>query len=171
MQDEDIRTLLAGDANAWERLVTTYHRLVLWVLKQAGVPESRREDVAQEVWIKVYRGLAGWHRRTTLLPPGASRELYLKAWIGTIATNCARDDYRRRLHHPEVALQDSMAASSEDELPAVLWRDGLTAEEQLVLQHYLGGETPEAIGKRLGKSQTTVYRTLQGIREKLREQG
>ena len=68
----------AGDERAFEEIVSTYGpRLQYYLLKQLGSPEAA-DDVLQDVWLDVYRGVVRLRR------PGAFR-----AWIYRIARDRA----------------------------------------------------------------------------------
>jgi RNA polymerase sigma-70 factor (ECF subfamily) len=69
-----------GDERAFERLLVRHEARVLRVLRLLGVPSQDREDVAQEVFIRVFRHLAGFR-------PGFAFE----GWIYRITVNAAHD--------------------------------------------------------------------------------
>jgi RNA polymerase sigma-70 factor (ECF subfamily) len=74
----------AGDERAFEEIVSTYGpRLRYYLLKQLGSPEAT-DDVLQEVWLDVYRGIV------RLRQPDAFR-----AWIYRIARDRAFRVLRR----------------------------------------------------------------------------
>jgi RNA polymerase sigma-70 factor (ECF subfamily) len=75
----------AGDARAFETLLARHEGRVLRVLRLLGVPRQDREDVAQEVFLRVFRGLEGF--RSSL--PFAS-------WVYRITVNAAHDHRARR---------------------------------------------------------------------------
>ena len=80
----------AGDERAFEEIVSTYGpRLRYYLLKQLGSPEAT-DDVLQEVWLDVYRGIVRLRR------PDAFR-----AWIYRIA----RDRAFRALRRARVPCQ------------------------------------------------------------------
>jgi DNA-directed RNA polymerase specialized sigma24 family protein len=55
----------AGDERAFEEIVSTYGpRLRYYLLKQLGSPEAA-DDVLQEVWLDVYRGVVQGQRTLT----------------------------------------------------------------------------------------------------------
>jgi RNA polymerase sigma-70 factor, ECF subfamily len=101
----------AGDERAFEEIVSTYGpRLRYYLLKQLGSPEAA-DDVVQEVWLDVYRGIVRLRR------PDAFR-----AWIYRIA----RDRAFRALRRARVPCQlpdeaEWAAAEVED--------DGFSAED------------------------------------------
>ena len=56
-EQELIDNVLKGNAKAFESLVTQYEKLVLHVISRMIRSEDDLQDVCQEVFIKVYRGL------------------------------------------------------------------------------------------------------------------
>jgi RNA polymerase sigma-70 factor (ECF subfamily) len=78
-----------GEAAAGRRLVERYQRPVFALLSRMLGPYGRRarvEDLAQETFLRVFRGLAGFR------PDGRAR---LSTWVLTIATRLALDELAR----------------------------------------------------------------------------
>ena len=75
----------AGDQEAFRQLVLRYHRLVMNVAFRALGELSQAEDVAQEVFIKVYKAL-----------PGYRHDKPFKHWLHRVAANAVTDTLRRR---------------------------------------------------------------------------
>ena len=74
----------AGDERAFEGLLVRHEGRVLRVLRLLGVNGADREDVAQDVFVRVFRHLSGFR-------PGQS----FRAWTYRITVNAAHD-YRRK---------------------------------------------------------------------------
>jgi RNA polymerase sigma-70 factor (ECF subfamily) len=93
-----------GDQEAFRQLVLRYHRLVINVAFRGLGEMSLAEDVAQEVFIKVYKAL-----------PGYRHEKPFKHWLHRIAGNAVTDALRRR--RPVVSIealeQPPLAAGSD----------------------------------------------------------
>jgi RNA polymerase sigma-70 factor (ECF subfamily) len=87
-QDADEMELLAGlragDERAFATLVERYHLGMIRFAQQYVPDRSIAEDVAQEAWLQVLRGLERFEGRSTL-----------KTWIFGIVLNCARARARR----------------------------------------------------------------------------
>ena len=97
-----VRLAQQGDASAFEALVVKYQRRVArhvarWVRRAADV-----EDVVQEVFIKVYRGL-----------PSFKGESAFYTWVYQIARNTAFNFVTRQ--SKRVVLQDDAPAGAGDE--------------------------------------------------------
>ena len=80
-----------GDQEAFRLLVLRYHRLVINVAFRALGELSLAEDVAQDVFIKVYKAL-----------PSYRHDRPFKHWLHRVAANAATDALRRR--RPVVSL-------------------------------------------------------------------
>jgi len=80
-----------GDQEAFRQLVLRYHRMVINVGFRALGELSLAEDVAQEVFIKVYKAL-----------PGYRHDKPFKHWLYRVAANAVTDALRRR--RPVVSL-------------------------------------------------------------------
>jgi RNA polymerase sigma-70 factor (ECF subfamily) len=90
----------AGDERAFEEIVSTYGpRLRYYLLKQLGSPEAA-DDVLQEVWLDVYRGVVRLRR------PDAFR-----AWIYRIARDRAFRALRRARVPCQLADEAVLAAA------------------------------------------------------------
>ena len=80
-RDQDLRlvaAIRAGDERAFLALVQRHHRAMVR-LAGAFVPAGVAEEVAQEAWIGVLKGLHKFEGRSSL-----------KAWIYRILVNCAQ---------------------------------------------------------------------------------
>ena len=120
--DPDVRLMLAvrdDNATAFEELVTRYQTRLLTVLRHlVGSPEQA-EDLAQEVFLRVYRARKSYQ-------PGAK----FATWLYTIANHVAANALRSRSRRHEVTLQprdsgplgarplDTLAQASSSQMPA-----------------------------------------------------
>jgi len=89
-----------GSATAFEELVVRYQARLVRVLKHHVGRRELAEDLAQEVFLRVYR----------------SRQQYVPwakfaTWLFTIANNVASNALRHRSRHPEVTLAGSESGS------------------------------------------------------------
>jgi RNA polymerase sigma-70 factor (ECF subfamily) len=94
----------AGDQEAFRQLVVRYHRLVINIGFRALGELSLAEDVAQEVFIKVYKAL-----------PSYRHDKPFKHWLHRVAANAVTDALRRR--RPVVSLdtlEQTPAATESD---------------------------------------------------------
>jgi RNA polymerase sigma-70 factor, ECF subfamily len=92
-----------GDSAAFEELVITYKDGVYGYLCRCRVPAASRDDLAQEVFMRVHKAL---HRFTPQQDgPGS-----LKAWIFTIVANTVRSHFR----HLSVEQRAMLHAEGDD---------------------------------------------------------
>ena len=140
------------DGAAFRELVSRYQRYVDQLLYRLAPDWFDRADIAQEVWIRVYRSI---HR---LKEPAK-----FKGWLGRIATNLFYDELRRRKRTKSTVSLDAPRHSNDGqydwELPSLepTPADTMMAQE---FHHYLSeamAELPEIF-------QTTIaMRELQGL--------
>jgi RNA polymerase sigma-70 factor (ECF subfamily) len=74
-----------GDRAAFEELVRATHRRVYSLAYRLVGDRSDAEDVAQEAYLRMFRGLAGFRE-----------EAAFETWMYRIVTNCAMSHLRRR---------------------------------------------------------------------------
>lgn len=163
-----------GDVRAFESLLKRHEVLVLRVLRYLRVPPRDLEDVAQEVFIRVFRHLNGYR-------PGGS----FVGWIYRTTVNAAHDQRRRagRVAAEEGAWSDDAATApdpnpdpaelaGQEELRRRLERalDTLTERERavFVVLEIEGLETRD-VARALGISSITVRRHLSRARARLRQ--
>lgn len=90
--DEELAAAaLSGDPQAFEALVQKYQRLVFNIVYHYLGKRNEVEDIAQEVFLKVYRSLS---RYDTGRP--------FKAWISRITVNCCLDELRKSKRKPQL---------------------------------------------------------------------
>jgi RNA polymerase sigma-70 factor (ECF subfamily) len=102
--DPDVRLMLevrAGSGPAFEELVARYQGRLVTVLEHLVGNRDQAEDLAQEVFMRVYRA------RESYLP-GAK----FSTWLFTIANNAASSALRTRFRRREVALGGGDAGPS-----------------------------------------------------------
>jgi RNA polymerase sigma-70 factor (ECF subfamily) len=82
--EELVKATLDGDPHAFEEIVERYQRLVFNIVYHYVGDRDVVEDLAQEVFLKVFRSLETFDLRGPL-----------KAWISRIAANTCLDELRR----------------------------------------------------------------------------
>lgn len=103
-----VQQVLSGDRKAFERLVRNYEALVLHIVNPLVGNHPDREDLCQEIFIKVYQRLQGFEFRSRL-----------STWIGTIAFNACVNFLQKKRNVPvgdlfgadETALENLSADS------------------------------------------------------------
>ena len=97
VETELIARCRQGDEPAFRELVDRYKDLVFGVIARSNVDRSRVEDLAQEVFLKIYRGL-----------PYFRGEAKLATWIFRIVLNLLSQESGRRRTSREVALDPEL---------------------------------------------------------------
>lgn len=92
-----------GDRAAFAALVEKYQQPVLNFLLRSLQDETEAEDLAQNVFVQVWKS-ARRYRRTARF----------STWLFTIARNLCLNELRRRARHPATSLESS---TSESETP------------------------------------------------------
>jgi RNA polymerase sigma-70 factor (ECF subfamily) len=101
--DPDVRLMLDvrdGNAMAFEELVLRYQNRLLTVLRHHVGSRELAEDLAQEVFLRVYRARESYE-------PGAK----FVTWLYTIAHHVAANALRRQSRHPETTLESRRSGS------------------------------------------------------------
>ncbi len=162
---------LAGSDEAFCELVDCYKNLVFGVISQVVSDRSRVDDLAQEVFLKVHRGL-----------PSFRGDAKLSTWIYRIVRNvCSEpggdrtavslDEHTEdgRLRY-EPAVTDP--AFGDIERRALLEKAiaGLSVEQRfLISAHYFGGQQYQELADILNIPIGTVKTHLHRAKERLRE--
>jgi RNA polymerase sigma-70 factor (ECF subfamily) len=106
VRDPDVRLMLKvrnGDAGAFEELVLRYQNRLLAVLEHLVGKRDLAEDLAQEVFLRVYRA----RERYT---PRAKFSTWLFTIANNVASNARRTLARRREVHVESSRSGSLSA-------------------------------------------------------------
>jgi len=173
---ELVSKALQGNQKAFRRIVERYHSTAYAVVRGVLGDSDEIDDVLQNVYIKIYRGLAGFR--------GESR---LSTWIYQIARNEAINAARRRrLEGPSV--DDVVLPAGEGASPEVSFgkqelkeqmetaMSDLDESYRMVLElRYMGGRTYEEIADAMelpiGTVKTYIYRGKVQLKKILQRQG
>src|SRR5215471_7497444 len=147
-----------GDLSAFEGLVRRYQRRVYGLAYRHLQDPDEAQDLAQEVFVRLYRNLAKYDPERSFEP-----------WFWRLAANVAAS-YRRRRPHPAIELpEEAMAAPREDTLPLEQALADLNPDLRLpVLLHYYVDLPLEEIAGALGVSLSAVKSRLFRARAILR---
>ena len=158
-----------GDEQAFRELVDRYKNLVFGVIARSAGDPARVEDLAQEVFLRIHRGL-----------PYFRGDAKLTTWIYRIVLNLLSHDAERRRGAREVALDldipsheprtaDRILSDLElrDRLDKALAR--LPANYRLLIAgHYLEEVKYEDLAEALGMPVGTVKTHLHRAKKQLR---
>lgn len=144
-----------GDAAAFEQLLQAYRTLVFTFLYRFGIETHQRDDLFQEIFLKIH-----------LAAPSYRPSEPLRPWVVSIVLNTVRNfrrDHGRRkhfMHHLQAVSQHAtVAAGNEQQRQS---RPEQQAEQQSTinwLQHEITG-LPEA------QREVLVLSTIKGMRMK-----
>jgi RNA polymerase sigma-70 factor (ECF subfamily) len=125
LADPDVRLMLEvrdGNASAFEKLMLRYQDRLVAVLEHLVGKRGQAEDLAQEVFLRVYRARSTYQ-------PGSK----FSTWLFTIANNVASNSLRSRSRRREVQVTPAEGESGQrptiDEL--ALAASGLMPARQL----------------------------------------
>jgi RNA polymerase sigma-70 factor, ECF subfamily len=125
---EVLAALRRGDERAFAALVDRHYPAMVRIARLYVASTSAAEDVAQEAWLGVLQGLAGFQGRCSL-----------KAWIFSIVANCART---RGARDKRMLPMSSLGAAEEDDGPSVAPERFLDASHPRWAGHW--SRAPEA---------------------------
>ena len=152
----------AGDEDAFADLVRRAAPAAIAAARRVTGDAALAEDAAQEAFLRAYRSLSRYERRSSF-----------SAWVRTIAVNAAIDIVRRR--RPESPVEDRAAPGGverrQEDLD--LLRRALAAlpamDREILLARELEGIGDAAIARRLGLTVTGVRVRVHRARRRLRE--
>ena len=160
----------AGDDAAFGELVRAYKDLVYGLIYRLAPDRNAVDDLAQEVFLKVHRGL-----------PYFRGDARLSTWIYRIVANvCSEARGRRRPEEP-LERRDGSArpesAAADGAFADVELRDRLEKAiarlpenyQVLIAAHYLQGVQYDALAEALGLPLGTVKTHLHRAKRRLRE--
>jgi RNA polymerase sigma-70 factor (ECF subfamily) len=158
-----------GDVRALETLLDRHQAPVLRVLRLLGVPVQDREDVAQEVLVRIFRHLGSFKTGKSF-----------SGWVYRITVNAAHD-HRHRLRRQSRGETPWTGEIGDDEGPgperglelrqALETALGILSEREravFVLREMEGLETRD-VAKALGITSITVRRHLGRARSRLQD--
>jgi RNA polymerase sigma-70 factor, ECF subfamily len=150
-----VRRCVAGDAAAWEEIVQTYNRRIYNICYRfAGSPDSA-EDLAQEVFIKMYRTLSTYD---------SSKGAFV-TWVTTITRNLLVDHFRKTKQDRITDSLDATSSAHEDAQPlSEQIQDHSAAPDQ----HVQSREVSESVHAALAKlspelREAVILRDLQDL--------
>jgi RNA polymerase sigma-70 factor (ECF subfamily) len=165
-----------GSSVAFAELVNRYKNLVFGVISQVVSDRSRVEDLAQEVFLKVHRGL-----------PSFRGDAKLSTWIYRIVRNvCSESSTRlhvmvsidertedgRLRYEPSAADRAFSDLERRDLLEKAITR--LPVDQRfLISAHYFGGqqyhELADILEMPMGTVKTLLHRAKQRLREMIEQ--
>jgi RNA polymerase sigma-70 factor, ECF subfamily len=80
----DVERILAGEVSAFEGIVRRWEGPLVNLAYRFCRDRGRAEEMAQEAFLRAYRGLAGWRK-----------DAAFSTWLFALATNLCRSELRR----------------------------------------------------------------------------
>src|SRR5471030_1685563 len=161
-----------GDEGAFQELVDRYKDLVFALIARTMLDRSRAEDLAQDVFLRIHRGL-----------PYFRGEARLSTWIYRIVANvCLQEQGRPAAAislDDERAHEQAMPSAPDRQFNDLELRDRLEKAiarlpanyRLLITAHYLQGVQYEGLAEALqlplGTVKTQLYRAKQQLRRML----
>lgn len=93
----------AGDEGAWEDLCQLYRPLIVGWLRRQAVPAGEVDDLVQEIFLAVVRGLPSFSH--------SGRSGAFRSWLRTIASNHSCDYWKSPARRAVAAGGDAAAAA------------------------------------------------------------
>lgn len=177
LDDPDIDLMLrfqAGDESAFEELVKRHTRAVLGLVHRYLPDPSQAEDVAQEVFVKVFKARLSWEPQAKF-----------STWLFRITVNHCLNQIRARRHHGIVGTpEEELVETASPERPADRMNradlqeavraalDALPESQRMAVILARYEELPyEEIGRVMGLSveavKSLVFRAKENLRQKL----
>jgi RNA polymerase sigma-70 factor (ECF subfamily) len=122
-----------GDRAAFAGLVEKYKQPVMNFIYRSLRDETEAEDLAQNVFLQVYKSRARYERTAKF-----------STWLFTIARNLCLNEIRRRSRHPAESLEETHA--EHDDLPSRQYED---KKVLLATDNVLHGELADKIEEAL----------------------
>ena len=119
LHDPDVRLMLQvrdDNAEAFEELVTRYQGRLLAVLRHWVSRREQAEDLAQEVFMRVYRARKQYQPQAKF-----------STWLFTIANNVARNAKRSQARRHEVNIAGDAGDAGDDDGPPAIDQMALEA--------------------------------------------
>ncbi|HEY7283219.1 MAG TPA: RNA polymerase sigma factor [Actinomycetota bacterium] len=167
MSAELLAACRRGDRRAFEELVEITHRRVYSLAFRLTGDRTEAEDVSQEAYLRMFRGLAGFRE-----------EAQFETWMHRIVTNCAISMRKRRGRFGDLLAEEPEDVPVPDSTaPALVERDSLSRALALlpegqriaVLLKDVYGLSCKEIGEELGVGEGAVKVRLHRARKRLRE--
>jgi RNA polymerase sigma-70 factor (ECF subfamily) len=163
-----------GEPDAFDELIARWHEPLWRYARRITLDGSAADDVVQDVWMRVVRGISGLRDRTRL-----------RSWVFGIAHRVLMDGLRARYAEPDaVAVEDVDLRADQDDSEDL--RETLTAmhdelarlplvEREVLVLFYLQelslAELTEMLGVPIGTVKSRLFRARRLLRAQLAKRG
>jgi len=129
-----IQRCLSGDQSAWDQIVRTYWRKVFNVAYKFVGKHDEAEDLAQDIFLKIFKSLDTFDRRANF-----------QTWLISISRNLCIDHYRSVRKERETIDRDvdanELSPVSHEESPAA----ALEQRDRVTLLRHALAELPDTL--------------------------
>ena len=166
-----------GDNAAWDKLVRVYRKLVLWWCLKGDVPAAEADDVCQEVFVAIQRGIVKYRHES------------FRAWLWTITKSKITDHWRNQSTLPVTGIDgidgllNQVECESERKVENVTQATKVLFDEVVSLvkgefnethwrafwMRLVEGRTAAEIADELGVTRTVVHNATSRIRRRIHE--
>ena len=163
----DVEKVLAGEVSAFEGIVRRWQGPLINLAYRFCYDRARAEEMAQEAFMRAYRGLCQWRK-----------DAAFSTWLFSLATNLYCSEMRRSV--PTVPLDEvpepngsrTYDGGLEDENRDEVVRRAVlnlpTKYREVLVMFYFHGRSVEAAARSLGLPEGTIKARLSRGREILR---
>ena len=170
-----VRQCMAGDSGAWAELVRAQHRRVYGLCYRFTGNATDAEDLTQDVFLRVFRGLRGYSRRARFT-----------TWLFQVAKNRVIDEIRAVERRPRtlVAIEDAPqlevvdAPIEQNEAIEILLDEveklSPDLKEALLLRDIAGlsyNEISDTLDVTLATVKWRIFKAREEVQQALEEQG
>ncbi len=169
-----VERIIAEDAQAFEDFIEHYKAYVFAIIFRFVNSEHDAQDIAQEVFLQVYRSIASYQSN------------HFKAWVGKIATNKAIDWKRKQSRikeqgEPFEGQLENIARADEPGLEEIIIKSEgeaylrrqisslSPAYRKVLIKHHFQEKSYQQIAREEGISIKTVESRLYRARKLLRQ--
>ena len=142
-----VQEVLSGNEKAFIKLIQQYESLVLHIVTPLIGSNADREDICQDIFIKVYENLGGFQHKSRL-----------STWIGNIAYNISINFLRKKkniLWSEFLADRDRKEETENEEFPASISVNSDPNPEEILIDRQELSRLQKAV-ERLPPLQKTI---------------
>lgn len=152
-----IEELRAGSEEAFAWLIARYHQPIYSLLARTVHDRADAADLTQEVFVKIFRGVSGFHGESSL-----------RTWMYRIALREASNQRRWWVRHKQQEIPIEQEISESESGPAVRIKDLLVDPGESPFEAAVHAETRERVEQALSQvpepyRTTLILRDIEGF--------
>lgn len=179
-----VRAQKQDDALAWEEFVNYYESFIAVVLRKMGMKAEHREDMAQEILLKIWKGLPNFEI-------DSSRARF-RTWLSTVIRNTAITYFNQQKNHDfknsDIDLSDEKyehLLARDDDMDKIVQKEWekhicnlamakikplFSPRAMEVFDMFLHEKSIEEISAAVGIKENSVYKLKNRVRARLKEE-